>query len=90
LIDISISRNSYGRQIDSFETDISIKGFKAPVKAIFIRAPQIEKTGAGVKILAKHNNIPVMLESDKILITTFHPELTDDPRIHHYFLKMIG
>jgi pyridoxal 5'-phosphate synthase pdxT subunit len=89
IIDISVSRNSYGRQIESFETDISLPDSKKPFKAIFIRAPQITEIRNGVKILAKHNDHPVLARTENILISTFHPELTDDTRIHEYFIKMI-
>jgi 5'-phosphate synthase pdxT subunit len=68
LIDISVSRNSYGRQIDSFETSLDIKDFKKPFPAIFIRAPKIEKIRNGVKILAKHKKHPVLSRTDDILI----------------------
>jgi 5'-phosphate synthase pdxT subunit len=89
LVDISISRNSYGRQIDSFESDISIKGFRKPFHAVFIRAPKIEQIRDGVKILAKHNKLPVLARTKNILVSTFHPELTNDTRIHEFFIKMI-
>ena len=89
LIDISIERNAYGRQIDSFEADIVVPNSKKPFHAIFIRAPKIKEIRNGVKILSKHKNLPVLIRTDKILISTFHPELTDDTRIHKYFLEMI-
>lgn len=89
LLDISVLRNSYGRQIDSFETDIKIEGFKKPFHAVFIRAPQIETVRDSIKILSKYNNKSVMARTDKILVSTFHPELTEDTRIHQYFVKMV-
>jgi 5'-phosphate synthase pdxT subunit len=89
LIDMAIARNAYGRQIDSFEADIHITGMKKPFNAIFIRAPIITKIRNGVKIIAKHKSQPVMLRKDKILISTFHPELTDDLRVHEYFLSIV-
>lgn len=85
LIDITIERNSYGRQINSFVAEIDIQG--KPFHAIFIRAPRILKTDA--EILAIHNKDPVLINKDKILISTFHPELTDDTRVHQIFLDMI-
>jgi 5'-phosphate synthase pdxT subunit len=89
LIDISISRNSYGRQIDSFETEIDVNGLKKPFPAIFIRAPQIKRTSKDVEILSMHNRLPVLIRTEKILISTFHPELSEDTRIHEYFIGMI-
>ena len=87
LADISIKRNDYGRQIDSFEADFNIKGI-GDFKGIFIRAPVIKKIHNGAEILAEYDKSPVMVKHDSILITTFHPELTDDLRVHKYFLEM--
>ena len=87
LADISIKRNDYGRQIDSFETDLTIKGI-GRFKGVFIRAPVIKKVHNSIEILAEHKNDPVMIKQDTILITTFHPELTEDTRVHKYFLNM--
>lgn len=87
LIDITARRNDYGRQIDSFETDLDIEGIGG-YKGIFIRAPTLVANN-GVKIMAEHEGKPVMVQHDDILITTFHPELTDDSRIHQYFIDMI-
>jgi len=89
-IDISISRNSYGRQIDSFEDEIEIKGMKKKFPAVFIRAPKIIATGKDVEILATHNSFPILARQGNILISTFHPEMTDDARIHKYFLEMVN
>ncbi len=89
LIDISISRNAYGRQIDSFEAEIKVPDSKKPFNAVFIRAPKITEIRDCVKILSKHKKLPVLIRTDDILISTFHPELTDDTRIHKYFMKMV-
>jgi pyridoxal 5'-phosphate synthase pdxT subunit len=89
LVDISIKRNEYGRQIDSFEADLSIRGI-GDLKGIFIRAPLIKKFYNGAEILAEYNLYPVMVKQDNLLITTFHPELANDPRIHQYFLEMVS
>ena len=89
LLDISITRNDYGRQIDSFETMLQVKGFSKPFHAIFIRAPIIHSYNSNSEILAEFNNKPVMLRQNNILITTFHPELTNDLRIHKYFVDMV-
>jgi|TARA_B100002003_G_C14066479_1_gene513211 5'-phosphate synthase pdxT subunit len=88
LADIAIKRNDYGRQIESFETELSIKEI-GKFNGIFIRAPAITKCNNNCEILAEFDDKPVMLKEDKILITTFHPELTKDTRIHRYFLDMV-
>lgn len=87
LADISIKRNDYGRQIESFETELSIKDI-GDFKGIFIRSPIINRFHNDVETLSEHKNNPVMIKQDNILITTFHPELTNDTRIHEYFLNM--
>ena len=87
LVDINIKRNDYGRQIDSFETNLSIKDI-GNFKGIFIRSPIIKSFHNGVEILSEHKNNPVMLRQNNLLITTFHPELTNDTRVHEYFLNM--
>ena len=89
LMDITIKRNSYGRQIDSFETCLNIDNFEMPFKGIFIRAPVIDSLHDGAKIMAEFKNKPVMVQQNNLLITTFHPELTDDIRIHQYFIGII-
>ncbi|MBS3097363.1 pyridoxal 5'-phosphate synthase glutaminase subunit PdxT [Candidatus Woesearchaeota archaeon] len=89
LMNISIKRNEYGRQVDSFETNLNISGFEKPFKCIFIRAPVINSFYNGAKIMAEFKNKPVMMQQDNILISTFHPELTDDIRIHKHFIDMI-
>ena len=88
LIDIEIERNAYGRQAESFEAELNIKKI-GKFKGIFIRAPIVKTVYDGVEILAEHNNFPVMIKQDNILITTFHPELTNDLRVHKYFLNMV-
>lgn len=87
LMDIEIERNAYGRQLDSFETKIYVSGIEnETVPAVFIRAPKVKKASGKVKILAKHNNDPILLRQENLLISTFHPELTSDRRIHKYFM----
>jgi len=88
LLDISIKRNDYGRQVDSFETELSISGI-GNFKGVFIRAPVVNRLYNGVIVLAEHKNNPVMLKHGNLLITTFHPELTNDTSIHKYFLEMV-
>jgi 5'-phosphate synthase pdxT subunit len=90
LMDITVKRNAFGRQVDSFETDLKIPVLgKIPFPAVFIRAPIIERYAKNVEILARlENNTPVAVRQGKLLGTAFHPELTDDLRFHEYFLKM--
>jgi pyridoxal 5'-phosphate synthase pdxT subunit len=89
LIDIAVKRNAFGRQVASFESDLGIEGEEAPFRAIFIRAPWITEAGPGVDILAEVDGHPVLAREDRILVASFHPELTDDTRIHERFLKMV-
>lgn len=90
FMDIEVVRNFYGRQLDSFETLLPVPLLgKRKVPAVFIRAPAIKKASPKAKILAKYGGLPVMLRQKNILITTFHPELTRDLRIHKYFLSLV-
>lgn len=91
LIDIDVARNAYGRQVDSFETELSVPALgEQPLRSIFIRAPIISRVGAGVAILATEKEHPVLVRQGNILVSTFHPELTKDTRVHEYFVKMVG
>ena len=92
LMDITVSRNAFGRQIDSFETTVSVTGIKGePIHAVFIRAPQILNTGPNVDILSTlENGTPVTVRENKILATSFHPELTEDTRMHELFVSIAG
>jgi len=89
LMDMQVTRNAFGRQKESFEQTIELDDFKEPYNAVFIRAPVIEKTWNNCKALAKIENKIIMARQDNILALSFHPELTDDLRIHRYFLDMI-
>jgi|TARA_B100001971_G_C18135286_1_gene507219 5'-phosphate synthase pdxT subunit len=89
LLDVSIKRNSYGRQIDSFETELELKDVEKPFKGIFIRAPVIDSIHNGVKVLSKFKDKPVLVQQKNLLASTFHPELTDDVRVHEYFVEMV-
>ncbi|QJW48318.1 pyridoxal 5'-phosphate synthase glutaminase subunit PdxT [bacterium BFN5] len=90
LMDISVRRNAFGRQCESFEADLYVQEFgEEPVRAVFIRAPYIEEAGGQVKILAAVEGKIVIARQDKFLATAFHPELTKDRRIHQYFIEMI-
>lgn len=88
LMDISVRRNAYGRQVDSFETDLRAElGKEVMLKAVFIRAPAIESVGPGVKVLAEYGGRPVMVEEKNFLACSFHPELTGESRVHEHFLE---
>lgn len=87
LIDITVERNAYGRQLDSFETDLQSIVFPK-LSGVFIRAPRILSVGSGLTILAHHNTEPVLVQHDNILAGTFHPELSHSLTIHKYFVKM--
>ncbi|HZX45054.1 MAG TPA: pyridoxal 5'-phosphate synthase glutaminase subunit PdxT [Candidatus Nanoarchaeia archaeon] len=86
LMDITVKRNDYGRQVDSFEADLTIQD--KPFKGIFIRAPII-KAHKGCKVLAEYNKHPVLVQQKNLLAGTFHPELTNDTLIHEYFISMV-
>lgn len=90
LMDIGVQRNAFGRQIDSFEQDLEIASFdSSPFHAVFIRAPVIIRVGEDVKVIAKlPDGRPVAVQQGKVLATSFHPELTSDPRFHAYFLEL--
>lgn len=90
LIDIEVRRNGYGRQIDSFESDLLIKGFGDSFRGVFIRAPLVESVGEEVEVLAEINGHPVMCRQGSTIVTSFHPELADDDRIHADFLEMVS
>ncbi|MCH9037843.1 MAG: pyridoxal 5'-phosphate synthase glutaminase subunit PdxT [Chloroflexi bacterium] len=91
LMDIEVSRNAFGRQVDSFEADIQFDEIDGPpFHCVFIRAPGVNKTGAGVKVLAHlDDGRPIAVRQGNMLATSFHPELTDDTRIHGLFVKII-
>ncbi len=88
-IDITVARNASGRQVHSFETRLSVEGIADDIPAVFIRAPYITRLGAGVSRLAEYGGHVVMARQGNILVASFHPELTDDLRIHSYFLSMV-
>ena len=92
VMDITVRRNAFGRQKDSFETELSIPVLgKKPFSGIFIRAPLIEQTGRGVEVLARlADGTSVAAQQGKLLVSAFHPELTDDPRFHQYFLDIVS
>lgn len=90
LMDITVRRNAYGRQVDSFETDLEVPALgPAPLHAVFIRAPLIEGVGPGVEVLASLGGRPVLARQGNMLVSAFHPELTADARVHRYFVEML-
>ncbi len=89
VLDVVVRRNAFGRQNDSFESALDISGLDKPFHGVFIRAPWVEKLGAEVEVLAAIDEHPVMVRQDKILATSFHPELTGDGRIHQMLLDLI-
>lgn len=89
LMDVTVRRNAYGRQADSFEADLHIAHVDAPFRGVFIRAPLIERAGDRVEVLARHDGQIVAARQGDLLATTFHPELTGDPRVHRYFLDSV-
>lgn len=90
VLDVVVRRNAFGSQVASFEADLEVAGIADPFRAVFIRAPWIEKLGAGVEVLAEVDGHPVMVREGNIVATSFHPEITGDPRIHRLLLRMRG
>lgn len=88
-LDVTVRRNAYGRQVDSFEADLSVTGLNAPFPAVFIRAPLITELGDGVQVLARHEAQPVLVRQGSVMAASFHPELTGDGRLHELFLSEI-
>jgi 5'-phosphate synthase pdxT subunit len=89
LVDVSVRRNAYGRQVASFEADLALDGEDEPLRGVFIRAPRVAEAGADVEVLAEHDGEPVLLRDGRFLVASFHPELTDDPRVHELFLDLV-
>ncbi len=89
-LDITVRRNAFGRQVDSFEGDIAFDGLDEPVHAVFIRAPWVERVGAGVQVLARAADHPVAVRQGAVLATAFHPEVTGDRRIHRLFVDIVN
>jgi 5'-phosphate synthase pdxT subunit len=87
-IDITVQRNGYGRQLQSFETDVALPE-TGTFHAIFIRAPRVIRVGGGVEVLAHHRGDPVLLRQGSVLVASFHPELTNDPSIHELFVNSV-
>ena len=88
-IDITVQRNGYGRQIDSFETDLDVVGFDAPFHAVFVRAPKVVAIGTNVEVIAEYDGVPVVVRQGHVMVASFHPELTGDARLHAKFLQEV-
>lgn len=88
LMDITVARNAFGRQRESFETDLDVNGIDTPLRAVFIRAPLITEVGEGVEVLSIYNGEIVTARQGNLLASSYHPELTDDYRLHSYFIEM--
>ncbi len=88
-IDMTVRRNAFGRQVDSFEGDVGFEGFDDPVRAVFIRAPWVERTGDDVRVLASAAGHPVAVRQGPMLATAFHPEVTGDRRVHQLFVDIV-
>src|SRR5262245_48344635 len=89
LADLEVARNAYGRQVASFEADLDLEGDALPFRGVFIRAPRVRDVGPEVEVLAEHEGEPVLLRDGDVLVAAFHPELTDDARIHERFLELV-
>jgi pyridoxal 5'-phosphate synthase pdxT subunit len=89
LLDVEVARNAYGRQVSSFEADLELAGEDEPLRGVFIRAPRVTAAGDGVEVLARLDGEPVLLRQGRFLVATFHPELTDDTRVHELFLESV-
>ncbi|MFA1642564.1 pyridoxal 5'-phosphate synthase glutaminase subunit PdxT [Chryseomicrobium imtechense] len=90
VMDVTVERNSFGRQVDSFEVGLDIAGFGEPFPAVFIRAPHIVEVGESVEVLAEHDGRIVLVRDGNFLGCSFHPELTDDHRLMNYFVKLVS
>ncbi len=89
LVDLLVDRNAYGRQVASFEADLDLGDGGPAFHGVFIRAPRVREVGGGVEVLAELDGEPVLLREGNVMVSSFHPELTDDPRIHGSFLQLV-
>jgi 5'-phosphate synthase pdxT subunit len=89
LMDIEVERNAYGRQVASFEADLRVGDDERPLRGVFIRAPRVRDVGPDVEVLAEHDGEPVLVREGRFLVASFHPELTDDTRVHERFLNLV-
>jgi 5'-phosphate synthase pdxT subunit len=89
LIDVDVERNAYGRQVASFEADLELDGDDRPLRGVFIRAPRVQDVGPEVEVLAELDGEPVLLRDGRMIVASFHPELTGDTRVHERFLDLV-
>jgi Predicted glutamine amidotransferase involved in pyridoxine biosynthesis len=89
VLDVAVERNAFGRQVESFQEEVRVKGL-GPFPGVFIRAPVFRRLGEGVEVLAELGGLPVLVRQGRLLASSFHPELTQDPRLHRYFLELAG
>jgi len=89
LLDIAVDRNAYGRQVASFEADVELEGDDEPLRGVFIRAPRIVDAGPGVEVVGRLEGEPVLVREGRVLAASFHPELTDDTRVHERFVELV-
>ena len=88
-MDITVERNAYGRQVASFEADVDLEDDVVPLRGVFIRAPRVREMGPDVEVLAEHDGEPVLLREGAVLVASFHPELTEDTRVHERFIELV-
>ena len=89
LAELEVDRNAYGRQVKSFEADVDLSGDARPLRGVFIRAPRVRTLGPEVEVLGKLAEEPVLVRDGRLLLASFHPELTDDLRVHELFLELV-
>jgi len=89
ILDLEVDRNAYGRQVASFEADLELAGDERPLRGVFIRAPRVADAGPEVEVLAELDGEPVLLRQGRTIVAAFHPELTDDTRVHERFLDLV-
>jgi 5'-phosphate synthase pdxT subunit len=89
LVDVDVERNAYGRQVASFEADLDLAGDDVPLRGVFIRAPRVQAVGPDVEVLAEHDGEPVLVRDGRFVVASFHPELTEDTRVHELFLQAV-
>src|SRR5438876_5891447 len=88
-VDIEVDRNAYGRQVASFEADLALAGDAKPLRGVFIRAPRVREVGPEIEVLAELDGESVLLREGRVIVASFHPELTDDTRVHERFLDIV-
>jgi 5'-phosphate synthase pdxT subunit len=89
LADLEVDRNAFGRQVKSFEADVNLAGDEIPLRGVFIRAPRIRSAGSDVEVLGELDGEPVLVRDGRLLLASFHPELTEDLRVHEIFVKLV-